>query len=253
MAEIKLNNVTKRYGAVLAINNINITIRNSEFLAIIGPSGSGKTTLLRLIAGLETPDEGEIFIDGEFANNVKTEHRGVQLVFQNYALWPHMKVYDSGKFSNLSFPLKVKKWLVDDIMRRTDRVNNSIGIENSIFERRPTELSEGQKQRVALGRALVITPRALLLDEPMSNLDPPLRMKIRKELRLIHDEYKMTTVLVTHNMADAVAMCDRMAVIDDGNIVQIGSPKEIYENPRNEFVASFIRCFDVAMTLKEMS
>ncbi len=253
MANIVLKGLTKRFGAVLAVNNLNLTIKNQELLAVIGPSGCGKTTLLRLIAGLETPDGGEIYIGGELANDVKTEKRGVQLVFQNYALWPHMRVSDKDKLTNLSFPMKVRKWLGEDMARRIDRITASVGIDKTLHNRKPTQLSEGQKQRVALGRALVVVPKVLLLDEPMSNLDPPLRIKIRGELRKIHDEYKMTTVLVTHNMADAVAIADRLAIMKEGAIAQVGPPREVYERPVDSFVADFIRCYDVASALREAS
>jgi len=253
MADIVLKGLTKRFKTVAAVNNLNLTIKDQELLAIIGPSGCGKTTLLRLIAGLDTPDSGEIYIGGELANDVKIEKRGVQLVFQNYALWPHMKVFSKDDLTNLSFPMKIRKWLGEDMARRIDRVTASVGIDKTLHNRKPTQLSEGQKQRVALGRALVVVPKALLLDEPMSNLDPPLRIKIRGELRKIHDEYKMTTVLVTHNMADAVAIADRLAVMKDGAIAQIGSPREVYDRPVDNFVADFIRCYDVASALREAS
>lgn len=253
MAEIVLKALTKKFGTVAAVSNLNLTIKNQELLAIVGPSACGKTTLLRLIAGLETPDAGEIYIGGELANNIKTEKRGVQLVFQNYALWPHMRVFDKDRLTNLSFPMKIRKWLGEDMARRIDRITASVGIDKTLHERRPTQLSEGQKQRVALGRALVVVPKALLLDEPMSNLDPPLRLKIRRELRKLHNEYKMTTVLVTHNMADAAAIADRLAIMKDGAIVQVGSPRELYERPADNFVADFIRCYDVASALREAS
>jgi multiple sugar transport system ATP-binding protein len=251
MANILLQRVTKSFGSVIAVNKVTMDIRNQEFLSIVGPSGSGKTTLLRLIAGLETADAGEIYIDGELVNDIRPEKRGIQLVFQSYALWPHMKVFDEDDLTNLSFPMKIRKWLREDILGRIRKVNASVGIEDALHERKPMELSEGQKQRVALGRALVVAPRALLLDEPMSNLDPPLRIKVRGELRKLHDEYRMTTVLVTHNMADAVVMADRMAVMNEGAIIQAGTPRQIYENPRDSLVADFIRCYDVASALRE--
>lgn len=251
MAEIILKGLTRRFKTVLAVSNVNLRIKDQEFLAIVGPSGCGKTTLLRLIAGLEIPDEGEIYIGGELATGVKPEKRGVQLVFQNYALWPHMKVSDKDTLTNMSFPMKIRKWLGEDIARTIDKVSASVGIDKTIHDRKPTQLSEGQKQRVALGRALVVVPRALLLDEPMSNLDPPLRIKIRRELRKLHDEYRMTTVLVTHNIADAVTVADRLAVMKDGAIVQVDSPGEVYKRPVDNFVADFIRCYDVASALRE--
>ncbi len=251
MADIKLIGLTKRYGRVVAVNNLTMDIRNQEFLTIIGPSGCGKTTLLRLIAGLELPDEGDIYIDGQPARDVKTEKRGIQLVFQSYALWPHMKVFDKEKLTNLSFPMKLRNWVKQDILDRVKKVNDSVGVDDKLADRKPSQLSEGQKQRVALGRALVVVPRALLLDEPMSNLDPPTRIKIRTELRKIHDEYGMTTLMVTHNIPDAMAVGDRMAVMNEGAIVQIGNPREVYQNPATSFVADFIRCYDISRALNE--
>lgn len=250
MSDIKIVGLTKKFGRVVAVSGINLFIKDREFLSIVGPSACGKTTLLRLIAGVETPDEGEIYIDGELSTNLKPEKRGVQLVYQNFALWPHMKVFDKDKFSNLSFAMKVRKWVREDIIARVARVNSSVGVDDTFLDRKPAQLSEGQKQRVALGRALVVPPRALLLDEPMSNLDPPSHVKIRGELRNIHDEYRMTTVMVTHNLPDAMAISDRMAVMKDGKVVQVGDPREVYAHPADSFVADFIRCYDVSSALK---
>lgn len=251
MADIKLIGVTKNYGQVVAVNKLNLAIKDREFLGIVGPSGCGKTTLLRLIAGLERADEGEIFIGGELANDIKTEKRDIHMVFQSYALWPHMKVFDAQKLTNLSFPMKVRNWVQEDILARIKKVSHSVGIEEAFHHRKPTELSDGQKQRIALGRALVVAPKALLLDEPMSNLDPPLRVKIRGELRKLHEEYRMTTVIVTHNITDAMAVTDRIAVMKEGCIIQVGEPREIYEKPIDSFVADFVRCYDVASALKQ--
>ncbi|MBI4331272.1 MAG: ABC transporter ATP-binding protein [Chloroflexi bacterium] len=251
MADIKLVGITKRFGRLTAVDGLTLDIRDREFLGIVGPSACGKTTLLRIIAGLERPDEGEVYIGGELANDIKTEKRNIQLVFQSYALWPHMKVFDSRKLTNISFPMKLRNWLQQDILDRVRKVNASVGVNDAFHDRKPDELSGGQQQRIALGRALVVPPKALLLDEPMSNLDPPSRVKIRGELRRIHDEYNMTTVIVTHNITDALAVTDRLAVMKDGKIVQIGTPREVYEHPRDSFVADFIRCYDAASALKQ--
>ena len=250
MADIRLENITKRFGSVVAVNNVTMTIKHKEFLGVVGPSGCGKTTLLRLIAGLELPDEGEIYIDGKPSRDVKPGERGIQMVFQSYALWPHMKVFDKEKFTNLSFPMRIRNWLKEEIVARVRQVNSSVGVDETLHDRKPTQLSAGQQQRVALGRALVVVPKALLLDEPMSNLDPPSRVRIREELRKLHDEYGMTTVMVTHNITDVIAISDRMAIMQDGRVVQIGTSREVYERPTNSFVADFIRCYDVASALK---
>ncbi len=251
MAEIRLAGIRKSFGPVVALANIDLAIKDKELLGLVGPSGCGKTTLLRLIAGLETPDAGELYIDGRLATDVKANKRGIQLVFQTFALWPHMKVFDGDKLTNLSFPMRIRKWLKDEIVARVRRVNASVGVEEAYHDRRPMELSAGQKQRVALGRALVVPPQALLLDEPMSNLDPPARVKIREELRKLHDEYGLTTVIVTHNITDALAVADRIAVMQEGRIVQIGKTREVYEKPANAFVADFIRCYDAASALRQ--
>lgn len=251
MADIRLINVTKRFGEVVAVNDIKLEIKHRELLGVVGPSGCGKTTLLRLIAGLERPDSGEIYIDGKLSNDIEVTERGIHLVFQSFALWPHLKIFDKVKLTNLSFPMRMRKWVQEEIVARVSRVNSSVGVTDAIYDRRPMELSEGQKQRVALSRALVVVPKALLLDEPMSNLDPPSRIKVRGELRKLHDEYGMTTLMVTHNIADAIAIADRMAIMNDGGIVQIGGVREVYEKPVNSFVADFIRCYDVVSSLKQ--
>lgn len=251
MADIRIRGITKKFGQVIAVHDLNLEIKDKELLGIVGPSGCGKTTLLRLIAGLELPDAGQIYIDGKLSTEMKAHERGIQLVFQSFALWPHMKVFDKDKFSNLSFPMRIRKWLQEEIIGRVNKVNASVGLDETFHDRRPTELSAGQQQRVALGRALVVAPKALLLDEPMSNLDPPSRLKIRGELRKLHDEYGMTTVLVTHNIIDAIAIADRMAIMKDGNILQIGKTKDVYEKPVNSFVADFIRCYDAASAFRQ--
>lgn len=234
LPEVYLENLTKRFSDVVAVNHITLRIRSGELLTLLGPSGCGKTTTLRLIAGLLKPDEGNIYFDDEVVTHLPPEKRGVGMVFQNYALWPHMTVYD-----NIAFGLKIRKLPRDEIRRRVKEVLELVklsGLEN----RYPRQLSGGQQQRVALARALVIEPKVLLLDEPLSNLDAKLREEMRFEIRDLQRRLKITTIYVTHDQAEAMALADRIAIMNHGKIVQVGSPKEIYECPKDRFVASFI-------------
>jgi len=244
MAKVRLERVTKTFGNVLAVNDLSLDIRDREFLVLVGPSGSGKTTTLRLIAGLEQQDRGNIYIDDKLMNEVRVGQRGVQMVFQNYALWPHMKVMDEKDYANLTFALKIRKWLGGEIKNRVEDVTRRIGIERQLFPRKPEQLSAGQKQKVAIGRSIVIPPRVFLMDEPMSNIDAPSRIAIREEILKVHKDLATTTVYVTHNMADAMAMADRIAVINEGTILQIDTPQAMYNHPRSNFIADFIRSYD---------
>lgn len=243
MARIKLVRLTKRFGDVVAADNVNIEVTDKEFLVIVGPSGCGKTTLLRLIAGLEKPDAGEIYFDGELMNEVRVEKRGVHMIFQHFALWPHMKVSGEKDWSNISFAMKVRRWLPWDIARRTKEITQKVGVEPELFGRKPTELSAGQQQRVALSRALVVPPRVLLMDEPMANLDAPSRVKVRQEILHLHRDMGTTTIYVTHNMADALFLADRIAVMNDGSFVQVAAPQELWNYPANDFVRDFIKAY----------
>ncbi|ABL78547.1 ABC transporter ATP-binding protein [Thermofilum pendens] len=232
---VELRNVTKRFGEVAAVYNVNLRVESGEFFVLLGPSGSGKSTLLRIIAGLEEPDEGEVIIGGRVVNDVDPSERDIAFVFQNYALYPHMTVYD-----NIAFPLRMRKVPKDQIHARVLEVASMLGLTNHL-SKYPYQLSGGEQQRVALARAIVRKPRVFLLDEPLSNLDAKLRVKLRFELRkLLHDELKTTTIYVTHDQVEAMTMADRVGVINRGQLVQVGTPDELFEKPSNTFVAGFI-------------
>ncbi|MGQ9543373.1 MAG: ABC transporter ATP-binding protein [Candidatus Bathyarchaeia archaeon] len=244
MASLILVDVTKEFGDIVAVDNLNLFIPHGEFFVVVGPSGCGKTTLLKLIAGLIKPDRGSIYIDGELVNDLPPPKRGVNMVFQSYALFPHMKVFDEKKYSNLSFALKLRRYIAPTIRTIVEGVSDQVGIERILYPRKPGELSAGQQQKVAVGRSILIPPRILLMDEPLSNLDPQSRLKVIDELRRLHRELETTTVYVTHNLAEAMALADRMAVMNRGCIEQVDNPENIYNNPANEFVADFVKYFD---------
>jgi ABC-type sugar transport system ATPase subunit len=241
VVSVSLRRLTKRFGAVTAVDQANLDVNAGEFLVIVGESGCGKTTTLRLIAGLEQPDSGTIFINGTPVNDIPVGQRGVQMIFQNFALWPHMKVFDSERYSNLSLPLRVRKWSSDKIAEFLRPLAWKIGIEESFFKRKPTELSGGQQQRVALGRAMVTSPRVMLMDEPLSNIDPPNRLKMRQEVLSFHKENRLTTLYVTHNLADGIALADRIAVMRDGRFEQADTPEYLMRHPATEYVADFFK------------
>ncbi|MEN3009819.1 MAG: ABC transporter ATP-binding protein [Candidatus Bipolaricaulaceae bacterium] len=249
MPEIVLQGVTKRFGAVTAIDHLTARIHDREFFVVVGPTACGKTTLLRLLAGLIRPDQGQIYFDGVLMNDVPPQARGVRMVFQgqDYALYPHLEVYHPRRWSNLSFPLKLRRERPEGIQARVERVVRRLGIPASWFARRPHELSEGQKQRVALGRATVLTPKVFLLDEPLAHLDPPSRAQARAELRRLHAELGATTVYVTHDLAEAFLLGDRVAVMREGRFVQVGTPKEIRDHPADAFVAEFVRAYEAGL------
>ncbi|MFH1102491.1 MAG: ABC transporter ATP-binding protein [Pseudomonadota bacterium] len=237
MAFIEIQNLFKRYKKVVAVNHIRLEVKQGEMLTLLGPSGCGKTTTLRCIAGLERPEEGDILIDGKsmiLGGFVQPSKRGIGMVFQNYAVWPHMKV-----FNNIVYGLKLQKIPRQDIRERMRQVLEMVGL-NGLEDRYPAQLSGGQQQRVALARALVRNPKVLLLDEPLSNLDAKLREKMRFEIKSLVRRMGITSVYVTHDQAEAMVISDRIAVMNSGNIVQIGTPLEIYETPANRFVADFI-------------
>ena len=241
MVPLSLRKLTKRFGAVTAVDQANLDVNGGEFLVIVGESGCGKTTTLRLIAGLEQLDSGTIFINGALVNDVPVGQRGVQMIFQNFALWPHMKVLDEQRYSNLSLPLRVKKWSSDKISEFLRPLAWKIGIDESFFNRKPTELSGGQQQRVALGRAMVTSPRVMLMDEPLSNIDPPNRLKMRQEILSFHKENRLTTLYVTHNLADGMALADRIAVMHEGKFEQADRPEHLLRHPATEYVADFFK------------
>ncbi|MEA3427814.1 MAG: ABC transporter ATP-binding protein [Thermodesulfobacteriota bacterium] len=237
MAFIEIKNLFKRFKKVVAVNHIQLEVKEGEMLTLLGPSGCGKTTTLRCIAGLEKPEEGDIVIDGKpmlSEGFVQPSKRGIGMVFQNYAVWPHMKVY-----KNIVYGLKIQKLPGHSIQEKAQQVLELVGL-NGLEERYPTQLSGGQQQRVALARALVSNPKVLLLDEPLSNLDAKLREKMRFEIKSLVRRMGITSVYVTHDQAEAMVISDRVAIMDSGNLVQIGTPQEIYEKPANRFVADFI-------------
>ena len=234
MAHIKLENVVKRYGDVVAVKDFNLEIHDKEFVVFLGPSGCGKTTTLRLIAGLETPEEGDIFIDGQRVNNLPPADRDIAFVFQFYALYPHLNVYD-----NIAFPLKAVKVEKSEIDTQVRRVAEILQI-SDMLNRKPSVLSGGEMQRVALGRAMVRQPKVYLLDEPMANLDAKIRVDTRAEIKRLQYEIGATTIFVTHDQVEAMSLADRIAVIHQGVLQQIGTPHEIYNRPQSLFVAGFM-------------
>jgi len=237
MAFIEIQNLFKRYKKVVAVNRIQLEVKQGEMLTLLGPSGCGKTTTLRCVAGLETPEEGDIIIDGKpmlSQGFVQPSKRGIGMVFQNYAVWPHMKVYN-----NIVYGLKIKKLSRPVIREKAQQVLALVGLDG-LEDRYPSQLSGGQQQRVALARALVGNPKVLLLDEPLSNLDAKLREELRFEIKSLVRRMGMTSVYVTHDQAEAMVISDRIAVMDSGNVVQIGTAQDIYQKPANKFVADFI-------------
>ncbi len=233
-AQIALTDVQKHYGSFHALRDINLTIPKGQFVALVGPSGCGKSTLLRSIAGLESISAGEMIIEGEVVNNVPPRKRDLAMVFQSYALYPHMSVRD-----NLTYALRLKGLSKADRAKAADEVAAIIGLEN-LLDRRPKELSGGQRQRVAMGRAIIREPKAFLFDEPLSNLDAALRVRMRKEVRALHDRIGATSVYVTHDQIEAMTMADHVVVLNAGRIEQQGAPMSLYNRPANRFVAGFI-------------
>ncbi|QOJ78737.1 ABC transporter ATP-binding protein [Infirmifilum lucidum] len=238
MVGIRLVEVSKVYGRVRAVDHVTLEVRDGELFTILGPSGCGKTTLLRIVAGFEVPEEGRVYFGEEDVTFVKPYARGTAMVFQNYALWPHMTV-----FENVAYGLKVRrkqlKLTDEDIERKVREALRLVRLEG-MEDRYPLQLSGGQQQRVALARALVVEPRVLLLDEPLSNLDAKLRLQMREEIRRIQTELKITALYVTHDQEEAMSLADRIAVMNRGRVHQVGPPKEVYSRPRDLFVATFI-------------
>ncbi len=235
MATVTLENITKIYpGNVKAVDNVNIEIKDEEFVVLVGPSGCGKTTTLRMIAGLEEISDGTLKIADKVVNDVPPKDRDIAMVFQNYALYPHMSVYD-----NMAFGLKIRKFSKDEIDKRVKEAAAILGIE-SLLKRKPKALSGGQRQRVAVGRAIVRHPKVFLFDEPLSNLDAKLRVQMRAEISSLHHRLKATMVYVTHDQVEAMTMADKIVVMKDGLVQQIGSPLTLYNAPDNLFVAGFI-------------
>jgi multiple sugar transport system ATP-binding protein len=234
MATVTFEHVTKKYGDVLAVNDLNLEINDGEFMVLVGPSGCGKTTSLRMIAGLEEITDGTLRIGDRVVNDVAPKDRDIAMVFQSYALYPHMTVRD-----NLAFGLKLRKVPKPEIERRVKEAADTIQLSN-LLDRKPKELSGGQRQRVALGRAIVREPAVFLMDEPLSNLDAKLRVQTRAEIARLHQRLRTTMVYVTHDQVEAMTMGTRIAVMNDGLLQQVGTPQQLYDNPVNKFVAGFI-------------
>src|SRR5437899_2758541 len=234
MARVLLKNLNKKYDDVHAVKDVNLEIHDREFVVLVGPSGCGKTTTLRMVAGLEEISSGEIRIDEQRINELAPMDRDIAMVFQNYALYPHMSVYD-----NMAFGLRMRKFETQEIERRVNQAAEILGIQG-LLARRPRQLSGGQRQRVALGRAIVRNPRVFLFDEPLSNLDAALRVQMRVELKRLHERLETTAIYVTHDQVEAMTLGDRVVVMKDGWIQQVGEPLELYGRPANKFVAGFI-------------
>jgi multiple sugar transport system ATP-binding protein len=234
MTSIRFENITKTFGEAAVIKGLDLAVRDGEFFTFVGPSGCGKSTILHLIAGLESPSGGQIFFDEKPVNRLAPKERDIALVFQNYALYPHMTVFD-----NIAFPLTMKKKSKSVIADEVNRVAGLLGIAD-VLPKKPKELSGGQRQRVALGRAIIRRPKVFLMDEPLSNLDARLRVEMRAELKRLHREFGITTVYVTHDQSEAMGLSDRLAVLQNGIVQQCDRPSRVYRYPANIFVAGFI-------------
>src|SRR5581483_608259 len=234
MAQVTLRKVIKKYDEVEAVSAIDLDIADKEFVVLVGPSGCGKSTTLRMIAGLEDITGGEIAVDGEVVNDVPPKDRDMAMVFQNYALYPHMTVYQ-----NMSFGLRLKNYPKPEIEQRVQEAARILDIKD-LLQRKPRQLSGGQRQRVAMGRAIVRNPKVFLFDEPLSNLDAKLRVQMRTEIKRVHQKVSTTAVYVTHDQVEAVTLADRVVVMNKGRIEQIGAPNEVYHSPKTRFVAGFI-------------
>jgi multiple sugar transport system ATP-binding protein len=234
MATVELKGVARKYGSVTAVSEVNLTVGDKEFVTLVGPSGCGKTTLLHMIAGLLEPTAGDVLIDGQVVNRVDPKDRDLSMVFQNFALYPLKDVY-----GNLAFPLRMRKMLKAEIDRRVKETAALLGL-TDLLARKPRELSGGQQQRVALGRAIVRSPKAFLMDEPLSNLDAKLRVQMRAEIKRMQRTLGVTVIYVTHDQVEAMTMSDRLVVMNQGQVQQVGTPQEVFRNPVNQFVAGFI-------------
>ena len=234
MARVELQGIQKSFGATKVISHLDLEIGSGEFVALVGPSGCGKSTILRMVAGLDEPTAGIIRIDGQVVNDLSPKDRGIALVFQNYALYPHMTVRE-----NIEFPLKMAKLDRGEVASRVTEAAEILGL-GTLLDRKPAQLSGGQKQRVAMGRAMVRRPKVLLFDEPLSNLDAQLRHRVRAEIAHLHKRIGSTVIYVTHDQVEAMTLADRIAILHQGNLEQYGPPLEVYQRPKSQFVASFI-------------
>lgn len=232
--KIQLENISKQYKDVLAVNKLNVHIEDGELVCLLGPSGCGKSTTLSMIAGLDKPTYGNIYFDGVNVNEVEAEYRDIGMVFQDYALYPHMSVME-----NIEFPLKMRKWKKKDRVKKVKEIADILQI-NELLNRKPSKLSGGQQQRVAIARALVKDPKILLLDEPLSNLDAKLRIELRDEIRNLQRKLQITTIFVTHDQEEALSISDKILLLNKGNLQQYSSPKKMYMEPQNRFVAGFL-------------
>jgi spermidine/putrescine ABC transporter ATP-binding subunit len=246
-AHVEIRRLTKRFGETVAVEDLSLEVQKGEFITLLGPSGCGKTTTLRMIAGFVEPDRGEIYLNGRFLNNVPAHRRNVAMVFQSYALFPHMNV-----FNNVAYGLKLRKKSRQEIGKRVREVLELLNMEG-MEKRYPHQLSGGQQQRVALARALVLEPEALLMDEPLSNLDAKLRVAVRNELKELQKHFGITTIYVTHDQEEALAISDKIAVMKEGILQQLGDPWEIYRHPVNRFVADFIGTANLLEAVVEKS
>ncbi len=234
MAQLSIKNLVKRYGTIEVVHGINLEIADKEFVALVGPSGCGKSTTLRMIAGLESISDGALEIGGKVVNDLPPRDRNISMVFQSYALYPHMSVRE-----NMGFSLKIAKQSQAEIDRRVNEAAAILGLD-SLMERRPAQLSGGQRQRVAMGRAIVRNPEVFLFDEPLSNLDAKLRTQMRTEIKKLHAKVQSTVVYVTHDQVEAMTLADRIVIMRDGHIEQVGTPDEVFKRPATQFVAGFI-------------
>jgi multiple sugar transport system ATP-binding protein len=234
LTEIKIKGLTKEFGKTVAVENLSLIIKDREFVVFLGPSGCGKTTTLRCISGLERQTEGDIYIGGALVNDLLPRERDIAMVFQSYALYPHMRIYD-----NIAFPLKIKKVPKQETNKRVKEVASLLKIKE-LLNRKPKELSGGQQQRVALGRAIIREPKVFLMDEPLSNLDAKLRIYMRVELKKLQEDLKITTVYVTHDQVEAMTLADRIAFLNEGKLLQYSTPDEIYSQPEDQFIAGFM-------------
>ena len=234
MSGVSIESVFKRYGAVQVVHGVDLTVEEKEFVVLVGPSGCGKSTTLRMIAGLEEISDGEVSIDGRIVNRIAPKDRDVAMVFQNYALYPHLNVAE-----NMAFGLRIRRMPKDEIKKQIAEVAEILGL-TEYLERRPADLSGGQRQRVAMGRAIVRHPKVFLFDEPLSNLDAKLRTQMRAEIRRLHNRLGVTSIYVTHDQVEAMTLADRIVVMNDGRIEQVGTPMELFNSPVNTFVAGFL-------------
>ncbi|MDX5595171.1 sn-glycerol-3-phosphate ABC transporter ATP-binding protein UgpC [Pseudovibrio sp. SPO723] len=234
MAGVELLNLSKSFGSVEVLKSLNLTIQDGEFVALVGPSGCGKSTLLRIIAGLEEETAGEVYIGGEYVNDLSPKERNIAMVFQSYALYPHMSVEE-----NMGFNLRISGISKSDIKARVQETAEILDLVH-LLDRKPSQLSGGQRQRVAMGRALVRNPDVFLFDEPLSNLDAKLRVQMREEIKRLHQRVRTTKIYVTHDQIEAMTLADRVVILNQGIIQQVGTPRELYQNPANAFVAGFI-------------